>query len=63
MDRDKFAKLQWKSCFGGLGCLEVACDGDQTYIRDSANPDVVIETPFASWDAFRAAVKRGAFDE
>lgn len=43
-------------------CVEVLIDGDTVKVRDSKNPDVVLEFTQAEWDAFTAGARDGEFD-
>ena len=50
-----------RRCESG-GCVEAARFGDIYALRDSHNPDVILEFDAIAWRAFTGAVRTGAFD-
>ena len=57
--------IRWKRasvCGTGAICVEVAKDGDEVLVRDSAKPHIVIRTSEDGWRAFVAGAKNGEFD-
>jgi hypothetical protein len=58
-------KVHWRrstKCASG-NCVEVASVGDQVWVRDSKDPQVVQIYSRVEWDAFKAGVKSGEFDD
>lgn len=43
-------------------CVEVLIDGDVVKVRDSKNPDVVLEFTTDEWDAFVGGCTDGEFN-
>lgn len=56
---DKWTKFE---CVGGLGCPEVRATVDHVEIRDSQNPEVVVQIAKTSWPQFITDAKAGKFD-
>jgi hypothetical protein len=59
-------EIQWqKSSFSTDSegnCLELATQGDDILVRESDNPDVIVQTSRAKLAAFLAGAKAGEFD-
>lgn len=53
-----------KSSFsnGSSACVEVRGDDDAIYLRESDDPDMIVTTSRAKWEAFLAGAKAGEFD-
>ena len=59
---DLAPETEWTSACGVGTCLEVKHANGQTFIRDNAKPDVVLQVPDDSWKTFVTGVKEGVFD-
>ncbi len=51
-----------KGCVMGVTCVEIAKDSKNIFVRDSKNPEIVLEFTSEEWKSFIEGVKKGEFD-